>query len=321
MALKYPNKIKRPGYWKYYEQARIKDYRKVWDTAISFISEEDIPFRFFTRGRKPNLTRKELVCMAILYVYFDLDFREVEHLLSLLTNKHLDHSNCVRWFGKLTQKYVNDLVFKVHKKILGIDNTGDYIADSTTVTCDRYKKVIKAGEGLLKLQTWKLHTMVIYLTMLGLVSIASIFASRGEANDSPFLRKKHLRKSKIIKGRILHADKGYFGKENIEKCRELGLKPNIVPKDKDYLSDNYLKKYAEEEYDNERRKKNRGLVEVPYGGMETETYMKIRCRKPHHRNICVCLMGVKHQLRTYMRASLMKLFGYFAPTSYRTKKE
>ena len=252
--------------------------------------------------------------MAILYVYFDLDFREVEYLLSLLINNPLDHSNCVRWFGKLTQEYVNTLVFKVHKKILEIDYVGDYIADTTQVTCDRYKKLIKAGQEALELQTWKLHTLVMYLVSLGVVSIVSVFSSQGEANDSPPLRKKHLKKRKIIAGRRLHADKGFFGKENIKRCKEVGLVPNIFPQNKKY-SDPYLKKYVKKEYDNESRKKTRGLVETVYGGLETETGMKIRCRKPHHRDIYLCLMGFKHQLRTYMRASIMELVVYFAPTS------
>jgi hypothetical protein len=121
MNRKYPNKKKRKGFWKRYERADIKNFRKVWDTAMSFIVEENIPFVFSKRGRKPNLTRKELVCMAILHVYFDLDFRETEHLIKLLIHKQLDHTNCVRWFGKLNQDYVNDLVFSIHKKIVGID--------------------------------------------------------------------------------------------------------------------------------------------------------------------------------------------------------
>lgn len=310
MKPKYPNKKKRKGFWKRYEQARIKDYRKVWDIAMGFISEEDIPFEFSKLGRRPNLTRKEIVCMVIFHVYFNLDFRETENLIQLLSYKHLDHSNCVRWFGRFSQDYVNNLIFKIHKRILEIDNVGDYIADSTNVTCDRYKKTIRAGEEVLELKTWKLHALVIYLINLGLISIVNIFASRGEANDSPFLRKKHLKKEKVIHGRFLHADKGFFGKENIKKCKELGLKPNIVPKEEDY-SDNYLKKYIKREYDNEARKSVRGLIEGIYGGLETETYMKLKCRKPHHRNIYLCLMGLKHQLRTYMRATIVYCFYLF----------
>ena len=96
MALKYPNKPKRAGYWKRYEQAQLKNYRKVWNTTMSFIAEKDITFEFSNCGRKPNLSRKEIVCMAILHVYFDFDFRQTENVLHLLTGKRLDHTNCVR---------------------------------------------------------------------------------------------------------------------------------------------------------------------------------------------------------------------------------
>lgn len=310
MALKYPNKKKREGFWKRYERADIKDYRKVWDTAMEFIDELEIPFEFHKRGRKPNLTKKEIVGMAIMYVYFGLDFREVEHLLELIIEKQLDHSNCVRWFGKLTQEYVNNLIFKVHEVIIGIDNAGDYIADSTKLTCDRYHKVIRRGVEILELETWKIHIFVMYLFNLGLVSIVSIFSSKGEVNDCIPLRSIHLKKRKVIPCRKMHADKGFFGKLNLKKCKNIGLIPNIVPHERIY-SDAFIKRYVRNEYDDESRKKTRGLVESPFGGMETESNMILKCRKPHHRNIYACLMGLKHQLRTFMKASLVVLFHLF----------
>jgi len=313
MAIKYLNKKKRERFWKYYEQAEIKDFRKVWRVTQSFISEDEIPFEFSKKGRKPNLTKIEYICMSVIHAYFDLDFRETEHLLPLLINKNLDHSNCVRWFGKLTVDYINDLVFKVHKKIIGINDAGDYIADSTKATCDRLKVINKAGEDLFYHITWKLHILVQYIFTLGLISIVSVWSSDGDVNDSPTLRNKLLKKNKIQKGKKCHADKGYFGKENIEKCKKLKLLPNIVPKEEVY-SDNYLKKYVNKEYDNNSRKQNRGLVEGVFGGLETETGMEIRCRKEHHRDIYLCLLALKHNLRTYMRATLMVVKSYFAPT-------
>ena len=180
MSLKYPNTRKRVGYWLRYERADIKNYRKVWNTTMSFIVGDDIPFIFSKKGRRPNLSRKELVCMAVLHVYFENDFRETEQQISLIISKKLDHTNCVRWFGKLNPEYVNSLVFKIHKKLVGIDDVGDYIADSTQVTCDTYevKEVVDKEE--LHLETLKLHILVIYLTSLGIVSIVSTFASKGE---------------------------------------------------------------------------------------------------------------------------------------------
>ena len=313
MNRKYPNKKKRKGFWKRYERADIKDFRKVWEISMSFIVEENIPFVFSKRGRKPNLTRKELVCMAILHVYFDFDFRETEHQTKLLTNKRLDHSNCVRWFGRLNPVYVDNLVFSIHKKIIGIDDAGDYIADASNVTCDRLKVKTSVGEEEFHHITWKLHALIQYIFTLGLISIVSVWSTKGEKSESPIFRKKLLKKGRLKQGKKCHADKGYFGKKNLKACKKLGLKPNIVPKEIEY-SDTYLKKYVKNSYDNESRKKTRGLVEGLFGGFETEMNMKIRCRKPKHRNIYLCLLGVKHNLRTYLRATALKLITYFAPT-------
>lgn len=316
---KYPNKKKRRGFWKRYEQSDIKDFRKVWNISMGFILEKDIPFSFSMSGRKPNLTRKEYVCMSILYVYFNLDFRETEQLIKLLTGKKLDHTNCVRWFGRLNLEYVNNLVFKIHKKIIGIDDSGDYITDASTVTCDRLKTINKAGEELFIHETWKLHSLVQYIFTLGLLSVVSIWSTKGESSESPVLRKKLLNKDRVEKGKRLHGDKGYFGKENIKFCKQLGLNPNIVPRDMEY-SDAYLKKYVRKNYDNESRKKNRGLVEGLFGGFHTEMDMKIRCRKPHHRNIYISLLAVKHNIRTYLRATALKLFYLFRTNPLGGKK-
>lgn len=310
MKHKYPNKKKRIGFWKRYERANIKDFRKVWKTAMSFIAEESIPFMFSRRGRKPNLTRKEYVCMSIMYVYFDLDFRELEHLLLLLTGKQLDHTNCVRWFGKLNLNYINDIVFRIHNKIIGIDNVGDYIADSTKATCDRLKITNDGGTDTFYHITWNLHVIVQYIFTLGSVSIISIWSSKGAKSESPILRSKLLKKEKLEENKKLHADKGYFGIENIKRCKKLGLIPNIVPVNRNY-SNTYLKRYIKNEYDNESRKRNRGLVETVFGGFQTESDMKIRCRKNKHRDICLGLLGVKHNLRSYLRAvalNIIKLF-------------
>jgi len=319
MALKYPNKRKRRGYWKSYERAEIKNYLLVWNTVLSLINPEDIPFRFAKRGRKPTLSPEECVAMAALHVYFDLRFRETEFLVALLTGKHLDHSNCVRWFGKLTVEYIDLLVFQVHQQILEeVSDQGDYIADASNLTCDRLRAVEQQGITIFEHLTWKMHLLVMYLCNAGLLSIVSIHPTAGRANDNPVLHQHLLQEHRLIAGRRCHADKAYFGKANITKCRKLGLRPNMVPKEQQY-SDALLKRYIRNQYDNEARKKNRGLVEGVFGGFQTETDMRIRCREPHHRDVCTALMGLKHNIRTYLRAKALMIFWYFAPTPLRTK--
>src|SRR3989338_7125785 len=43
-ALKYPNKKKRKGYWKIYDRARIKDFRKIWDFSLEIVKKSGNPF-------------------------------------------------------------------------------------------------------------------------------------------------------------------------------------------------------------------------------------------------------------------------------------
>jgi len=311
MTLKSPTK--RKGYWKNYEKADIKDYRKVWNITKEIVQKEDIPFKLKKRGRPPKLKLWMYVCIAILYVYFNDPFRETEKLLALLTGKRLDHSNIIRWFGKLDPSYIDKLVYKVHLQIIKQNNKGDYIADSSGVSCDRYQDTIHRGETIRELTHWKLHIFAQYLLVLGLVSLVSVWATHGDVNDSPIFRQRLLKPSRVTAGKKCHADKAYFGKKNIRKAKDAKLIPNFVPKERNY-SDALLKK-AVREYDNEARKKNRGLVETPFGGLETEMQMKIRCRKPHHRNIVTCLLGLKHNIKTLLRVKALSYFVIFAPTS------
>ena len=121
---KAPNKKKREGFWKAYEKADIKNYRKVWNVGKKVIQEEGYPLKKAKTGRNPNLDLWMCVNIAIIYVYFNDSFRETEQLLFLLTNKRLDHSNIVRWFGKLEPEYIDKLVYKIHTKIIRENDEG-----------------------------------------------------------------------------------------------------------------------------------------------------------------------------------------------------
>ena len=61
-------------------------------------------------------------------------------------------------------------------------------------------------------------------------------------------------------------------------------------------------KRAIKDYDNEARKRFRGMVEGLFGGTTIENdnktrFVKDRCRKTH-----IALMALSHQIRTYFRA-------------------
>ncbi|MFH1053619.1 MAG: hypothetical protein V1740_04360 [Candidatus Woesearchaeota archaeon] len=66
-AHKYPNKKKRKGYWKVYDRARIKDFRKVWDFALEIVQEQGCPFvKKDNRGRKPKFYRDYYPALSVI---------------------------------------------------------------------------------------------------------------------------------------------------------------------------------------------------------------------------------------------------------------
>ena len=305
MSLKYPNKRKRKDYWKVYERARIKDFRKLWNFAKQIVEEQGNPYKKKdNRGRKPNLSYIENAAICILLVCFDLSLRDAEGKILLLTNKTLDHSNIDRWFEKLDEEYVYKAARKLGAKIESMFNDGCYIADSTEYTTTRYYELIDTGERAIELLTLKLHILICYIGSAGLLVLRNCFASHGDAHDSPIFRDYLLENVILQSGRMLHADCAYFAIENIRKCKQLGLKPNFVPKEN--IEHSLTLKIAIKEYDNEARKQNRGLVEGFFGGTTTETDNKIRFVKDRCRKTYLGLVALKHQIRTYFRAIEIK---------------
>src|SRR3989338_8905072 len=81
-ALKYTNKKKRKGYWKIYDRARIKDFRKVWNFLLEIIKKLGNPFpKKDNRGRKPKL-EEEYVKKAVKYLHRKIKkmFKKAEYI-------------------------------------------------------------------------------------------------------------------------------------------------------------------------------------------------------------------------------------------------
>lgn len=139
-AQKYPNKRKRKGYWKIYDRARIKDFRKIWEFSLEIVEEHGCPFvKKDNRGRKPKFPRHCYAAFCIVMVYLDMSLREMEGEIPLLTNDTLDHSVIDWWFEKLDDEWVLKTVRKLGDKIEAMFKKGEYIVDSTEYTTTRYR--------------------------------------------------------------------------------------------------------------------------------------------------------------------------------------
>lgn len=311
MALKYPNKKKRKGYWKRYRRADIKNHRKIWAFLDSLVEEIGIPFKKNKRGRPPKLEMRVLAKILIYMIYFDLDLREAESELSRFEKQTLNYSNIDRWFWRLDENWIRKATQALHEKIEKMFSRGEYISDSTGITTDRYYETTaldSKGNRILALLCLKLHVFVVYFFTVGLVSIANFHVTHGDANDNPIMHEYLLENVKIKKGRRHHADKGYWSKNNILKNKKLGLLPNIVPKRKNEKG--LTLKNAIKTYDNDARKKYRGLVEGIFGGLTTNQGAKTRFRKDCARKTHIACLALTHEIRTYHRAKAHKALVY-----------
>ena len=309
-ALKYPNKKKRKGYWKIYDRARIKDFRKIWDFSLGIVRKLGNPFpKKDNRGRKPKLKRDCYAAICILLAYFDLSLRDMEGEVPLLTDKTLDHSTIEWWFEKLDEEYIRAAAKFLHRKIKSMFNKGEYITDSTKITTTRYAKIFHKGQDTIELICLKLHLIVMYFATAGILSIESIYVTHGDSHDSPIFREELVPQAQFQRDKRIHGDKAYFAEDSIVCCEELGIKTNFVPKDN--IKHGLILKRAIEEYDNEARKRFRGMVEGLFGGTTTENgnktrFVKDRCRKTH-----IALMALSHEIRTYFRALEHKAQSFF----------
>lgn len=319
-ALKYPNKKKRSNYWKRYRRADIKNHRKVWEFLDDIIDELGLPFKIQKRGRKPKLTHKVYAKTIVYLVYFDFKLRDMQSELYEFEGETIDFTNIDRWFMKADDFWVREATQLLHERIETMFRRACYITDSSNVTTTQYYETTQLdskGNRILELLTLKVHLLVVYFIAVGIVSIANFHLTHGDANDSPVMNENLLEDVKLRKGRKNHADKAYWSKDNIRKNKEKGLQPNIVPKEKGEHS--LTLKTAIEEYDNEERKKNRGIIEGIFGGWTTDQGMKTRFRLDKTRKLHMALLAFTHEIRTYFRAIAHKaiaLFFIFATTPF-----
>jgi hypothetical protein len=312
MALKYPNKKKRKGYYKIYELAGTNSRRKVWGFLDEIINEIGIPFGIPKRGAKPKLDRKIYAKMVLYLTYFDVTLREMEDELYRFEENSIDFSNIDRWFMKADDCWVKKATQLLHEKLESMFRKACYISDSTKITTTQYyetTQIDSEGNRVIELMTMKLHILIVYFFAAGIISIANFHVTHGDANDNPIMNENLLENVKIRKGRKHHADKGYWSVENIRKNKLLGLIPNIVPKDG--FDKGLTLKTAIQEYDKEERKKRRGLIEGIFGGITVSQGTQTRFRLDRTRKLHIALLALTHEIKTYFRAITKKAIAFF----------
>lgn len=311
------SKKKRKEYYKVYFKARTKDIVKVWNFLDTLIGELGCPFKKKSTGRPPKFKdMKVYVKICILIGYFDYTIDEVAGYLPLLTEKSLDRSNIDRWFQRMDYVYIEKASEFLDDKLESMFGHGEYIIDATKFSTTEYHEVFHKGKTTFELILIGLHILVTYFFKEGFISIKKFFVSDGWSHESPIFREKILPKAKVKPNIRLHGDKGFAAEDNFEKIFEKELIPNISQKDN--AKSGFWSKKAKKLYNNNLRKLIRGMVEVVFGGMETETGNKTRFKLDKTRKLYVAMRALTHQMRTYFRAleyKALALLLRFATTS------
>ncbi|MBI4153178.1 hypothetical protein HY497_01525 [Candidatus Woesearchaeota archaeon] len=263
------------------------------------------------RGRLPNLALQELYCVCTLAIAFDLTFRELETFVQLMLNKELDHTNLSRWLSRLDENVIDVAIKKLNRRMTRRRRV-EYVVDSTPLTLTVYYVIVNAGKKLLERMTWKLHVIIAYLPALGLLSAVSVYATHGDAHDSPPYREYLLPQAEMRPHGRIHGDSAYWGIENIRQTKEKNITPNFVPREG--ADGGLILGQALQKYDNEARKRFRGMVEGFFGGIASRQGTSCRLINHQSKVIFTYALVLAQQIRTWMRYKVLILVFYFAPT-------
>lgn len=165
------------------------------------------------------------------------------------------------------------------------------------------------GQKTIELLCLKLHLIIIYFAAAGILSIESLSVTHGDAHDSPVYREELIPQAKFQKGKRIHGDKAFFAEENVLESEKQGIKTNFVPKGN--IKHGLILKRAIKEYEEEARKKFRGMIKGLFGGTTSENNNKTRFVRDKYRKTHIALGALSHEIRTYFRALELKAQSFF----------
>ena len=310
------------GYWKSYHASKANEKRQVFKQCRRVVRKLGPPWQVAKRGRPPEHQPEEYAAIAIHRKHFHMALRAAEGDTPFILGNRVDHSNI--WWGlqRISTDYLDRAIELLFDLISELFSPDLFISDATGVCTDRYVKrkrpklqpndkpppkgLEKRGNevsGDRKLETLKLHALIGYNTGPGLLIVRSALITRGDAHESP--RLKRLLKGINGDGRLLLLDAGYDSEGNYELARDRGFDPVIKLRGvepRGFVRREMAKNFAK----NKETYRLRGLIEAVFGGLETKYGNRTRCRLSKSRRVDCLLMVVSHNLRTYMRALVLR---------------
>lgn len=267
------------GYWKRYNQLLQKFSAKMlYKLVLSFAEKLGNPYPIKKKGRKPKLQPYEYAAyMAYRTLIKGAPFRTMEFESELYTDKHIDHATFVVNFEKIPVEYYITLVEDAGDYLDRILEYSDqYVVDSTTITTPLTFITEIKGKAVKEKIEYRSHAIVSIHPKENCICIRTALPTTKHIADCE-AAKRMLGKSRI-KRITLHGDMGYDYERVYEACYKNDIKPNIRPQNYTSKQD-VFRVIGITEYDDEQRKKFRGIIESVFGGLTNAGLLITRLKK------------------------------------------
>jgi hypothetical protein len=296
-------KRKRNGYYGIYERSQINNPTVVFDFCCDLTEHLGDPWkRSSGRGRPYKTQPKDYAAALIYMVYERRSFRTAGKGIPK-SNLHWAMKrlplNYLRKALRLLHDWTNALLSSVWE-----ESSSCYISDSTGISTNRREKAEHVLGFTLKREHLKLHCIAHYFPSVGLIPLVDVVSTPGRRNDSPILREMAPNVPEGDGEMPFFADRAYDAEANYELLFRRDFVPQI--KKKKNTRRGRCRKRAQRLFDPTLYGRLRCVIEGIFGGTETAYGNFCRHKTSHNQGVFIVCMGLRHGVRTYLRARKLK---------------
>jgi hypothetical protein len=287
-----------PTYHSARHDAKIDNVKVVYKTALEVVARLPPPWPKAERGRKPKLSSRGYFAACLVYIYFNLTYREMEALAPFFSNQCIDHSTFGKNFKRLSLRYVLLVLRILRKKLKNRVDVDFYFVDSTGISTPHLKTRVKALRKVKEHEFYKVHILAGYS---GEKKALVVFAARvtkpnvSDGSQLPYLIREVDGESKPLLG-----DSAYDWEQNIHLAMKHGFKPLFKPRATNYHG--IFRRMVVKDFKRNRKLyRKRGIGEAVFAGIENRYGAHTRCKRAKTKVLSILMMLVAHNLRTLMR--------------------
>lgn len=268
------------AYWKRYDRL-LKNFSGVslYKLVLEFAHRLPEPFkRKGKTGRGEKLFPREYSAyIAFMILMKGATWRQMELESDLYLGKHIDHSTFGINFDKISVEYFLSFIEETGAYLDRLLKYSDqYAIDSTAVTSPLKFETEIRGQSVKEKIEFRSHIIGSIHLDDHCVRVRKALSTDKRVADCEGAKRM------IIGGDVeritLHGDRGYDFNRVYDACEEKKISPNIRPR-RHLLGVNNPRIFGILGYNNETRKRYRGIIETVFGGLTNAGLLITRLKK------------------------------------------